>query len=143
MTWALRNIPYQFNCVSKEEGLDESKMANPMLITKVIIHKSGGEVFLVEQDTIECVSSAYLKYIFKFSSTLWFSHLFVVCNFLVRTLQYFLKQRIFLAHENIQKLPSKGAYFTARIFSTSNQAKTSPNLIFCPIKWVTTVLTYT
>ena len=34
-----------------------------MLITKVIIHKSRGEVFLVEQDTIECVSSAYLKYI--------------------------------------------------------------------------------
>ena len=33
--------------------MDESKMANPMLITKVIIHKSRGEVFLVEQDTIE------------------------------------------------------------------------------------------
>ena len=61
MTSALRNIPYQFNCVSKEEGLDESKMANPMLITKVIIHKLHGEVFLVEQDTIECVSSAFLK----------------------------------------------------------------------------------
>ena len=59
MTSALRNIPYQFNCVSKEEGLDESKMANPMLISKVIIHKSRGEVFLVEQDTIERVSLAY------------------------------------------------------------------------------------
>ena len=38
--------------------MDESKMANPMLITEVIIHKSGGE-----KDTIEVVSSAYLKYI--------------------------------------------------------------------------------
>ena len=30
---------------------------------KVIIHKSRGEVYLVEQDTIENVSAAYLKFI--------------------------------------------------------------------------------
>ena len=46
---------------------------------KVIIHKSRGEVSLVEQDTTECVVLAYLKFIFKFSSKkLWFSHLNVM-----------------------------------------------------------------
>ena len=33
---------------------------------KVIIHKSRGEVSLVEQDTIENGSVAYLKFIIKF-----------------------------------------------------------------------------
>ena len=35
-------------------------------IFKVIIHKSGGEVSLVEQKTIENVSTAYLKFIIIF-----------------------------------------------------------------------------
>ena len=35
-------------------------------VSKVFINKSHGEVSLVEQDTIECVSIAYLKFIFKF-----------------------------------------------------------------------------
>ena len=34
--------------------------------SKVIIHKSHGEVSLVEQDTIENVSAAYLKFIIFF-----------------------------------------------------------------------------
>ena len=44
--------------------------------------------------------------------------------------------RIFFALENIKKMPSKVAYFTAQseIFSTANQPKTSPNIIFCSIK---------
>ena len=33
---------------------------------KVIMHKSCGEISLVEQDTIEYVSAAYLKFIIKF-----------------------------------------------------------------------------
>ena len=49
------------------------------LRTKVIVHKLRGEVSLVEQDTIECVSVDYVKFIFKFSSKyLWFSHLYLM-----------------------------------------------------------------
>ena len=37
-----------------------------LIVTKVIIHKSRGEVSLVEQATIENVSAAYLKFIIIF-----------------------------------------------------------------------------
>ena len=36
--------------------------------SKVIIHKLRGEISLVEQEKIECVSVAYLKFMFKFQS---------------------------------------------------------------------------
>ena len=35
------------------------------LSAKVIIHQSRGEISPVEQDTIECVSTAYLKITFN------------------------------------------------------------------------------
>ena len=50
------------------------------------VHKSCGEVYLVEEDTIECVSVAYLKFIINFLiKSLHFSHLQFMQQ--VRTLQ--------------------------------------------------------
>ena len=40
--------------------------------------------YLVEQDTIECVSVVYLKLVFK-------KKIYVLCNFLMRTLKYLKK----------------------------------------------------
>ena len=51
----------------------------PSYIGKVITQKLRGEVYLVEQDTIESVFLAYSKFISKFPSKhLWFSHLYVM-----------------------------------------------------------------
>jgi hypothetical protein len=52
-----------------------------LVLASVLIHKSGDEVSLVEQDTIEIDHQ-----IFKKSLKLFFS--FILCNFLVQTLQY-------------------------------------------------------
>ena len=70
---------------------------------KVIIYKSRSEVSLVEQDTIEYVSVAYVKFIIKFKKII-----VILCNFLVRAVQYFLKriEKIF-EDENMKKTPSK------------------------------------
>ena len=58
-------------------------------VSKVIIHKSRGEVSLVEQGTIEKVSAAYSKFIIIFLRKKLNFFTFIICNFLVRTLQYF------------------------------------------------------
>ena len=57
---------------------------------KVIIHRSRDGVSLVEQDIIEYIICflAYLKFIIEFLRK---KNTFILCNFLVRTLQYFLK----------------------------------------------------
>ena len=60
--------------------------------TKVIMHKSRNEVSLVEQNTIEYVPLAYLIFFVKLSRNsliLFFS--FILCIFIVRTLQYLKK----------------------------------------------------
>ena len=38
-----------------------------MAETKIVIHKSRGEVSLVEQDTIENISATYLKFIGRYN----------------------------------------------------------------------------
>ena len=55
---------------------------------KVIIHRSRDGVSLVEQDIIEYIICflAYLKFIIEFLRK---KNTFILCNFLVRTLQYF------------------------------------------------------
>ena len=68
------------------------KHCDQIVTGKVIIHKSRGEVSLVEQDTIECVSVAYLKFIFKFSGkNLWFSHLYSILLFSGNATKFFKK----------------------------------------------------
>ena len=60
---------------------------------------------------------------------------FMLCIFLVWTLQYF--QNIFkfsFAREIIKKLPSRVLYDPGRNFSTARRPKTIPNLKFCLIK---------
>ena len=59
-----------------------------MAAAKIIIHKSRGEVSLVEQDTIDFVSTGYFeqKIIFVFIKE-------ILCNFLVGMLQC-LKQNL-------------------------------------------------
>ena len=56
-------------------------------IAKVIIHKSRGEVSLVEQDTIELVSITYLYLSFK--QNIFGFLIFKLCNLLVQPLEYF------------------------------------------------------
>ena len=55
-----------------------------LLLYKVIILKSPGEVSLLEQPTIECLSLSYLRLTFKL----------------------FKSKNHFLGHENMKKLPS-------------------------------------
>ena len=77
-------------------------------VVKVIIHKSRGKISLVEQDTIENVSAAYLKLIINFlRKNFNFFFTFILCNFLVRTLQYLKKK---FAYENMKKMPSNVAH---------------------------------
>ena len=71
---------------------------------KVIIHKSRGEAFLVEQDIIDYVSTNYFgpailsQKEFKHSLKKIFIKE-ILGNFLVQTLQYFLKN----VNENMKK----------------------------------------
>ena len=53
---------------------------------KVIINKSFGEVSLVEQDKIECVSVAYLKKYLNVEAKIYDFFTFILNNFLVQTL---------------------------------------------------------
>ena len=109
--------------IGKDDGFDQS----PLYIN----HRSCGELFLVEQDTIEYVSVAYVKFIIKLKKII-----VILCNFLVWAVQYFLKriEKIF-EDENMKKPPSK-VHNRANFFSvpTANQPKMSPNLKFCSIK---------
>ena len=55
---------------------------------KVIIYKSRGEVSLLEQPTIECVSLAYLRFLFRFFKAKKYGFLpFMLTNVLVQTQQ--------------------------------------------------------
>jgi hypothetical protein len=47
-------------------SLDHISNIQALLSIKVFIHKSRGEVSLVEQDRIENVSAAYLKFMINF-----------------------------------------------------------------------------
>ena len=84
---------------------------------KVIIHKSRGEAFLVEQDIIDYVSTTYFRP--AILSQKEFKHNFkkifikeILGNLLVQTLKYFLKN----ANENMKKTPSKVAHNWPPIF---------------------------
>ena len=91
-------------------------------MSKVIIHKSR-EVFLKEQDIIEYVSVAYLKFIIKFL------RIFLNC-FHLHSMQLFsadakiLKKKIqqFFAPQNIENPPSKVAHNLTRppVFSPAS-----------------------
>ena len=86
--------------------------------TKVIIHKSRGEVSLVEQDTIKNDSAAYLKFIIIFFGNNFFFFTFILCNFLVWMLQYcFLNLKKKLAYKNMKKTASKVAHNRPIFFS--------------------------
>ena len=105
---------------------------------KVIIHKSRGEAFLVEQDIIDYVSTTYFRP--AILSQKEFKHNFkeifikeILGNFLVQTLQYFFKN----ANENMKKNgPQKLLIIGPQFFFqyTANRPKTGPNLKFCSIK---------
>ena len=86
---------------------------------KVIIPKSRGEGSLVEQLKIH-------NYFFMKKNQKMFT--FILCNFLVGTLQYFfLKLK--------KKTPSKAAHNLPIFFSVMlNRLKTSPTLNVCSIK---------
>ena len=59
---------------------------------KVIIHKSRGEVSLVEQDTTEYVSQPIKIHSYFFKIVFFIFLTFILCNLLVRTLQYLKKK---------------------------------------------------
>ena len=74
---------------------------------KVIIHKSRGEVSLVEQDKIKWVSSVYWKFSF---------------------LLFHLYSIQFFSADTKKNDPNRSDW---AVSSTANQPKTSPNLEFC------------
>ena len=53
----------------------------------------------------------------------------ILCNFLVRTLQYFQKKFNFFAHENMKKTHTKVGYFSkiAEIFSIAKNSTVCPD----------------
>ena len=110
-------------------------------VIKVILEKSRDEVSLMEQDSIENVS----KPIKFFEKNIFFNFFrekkclynFILCNFLVWTLQFFHFVFYFfcLTTKTWKNRPKKllmiGPIF---FFSNANQPKSSPNLKSCSIK---------
>ena len=96
---------------------------------KVIIHKSRVEV--LEQDTIECVSILYLRFVLQFQFMFFFT--FISCNFLVQTLQYLKRIEKRFAFKKFKKCPQKYLIYN-RLGWELSVLPTSPNLKFCSIK---------
>ena len=79
--------------VSLKWKLEVQKRGQSITIgTKVIIQKSHREVSPVEQYSIDCEFLAYLKFITKSERFFFTFFTFILCNFLVQTLQYYLKK---------------------------------------------------
>ena len=76
--------------------------------TKVIIHKSRGEVSLVEQDTIENVSAAYLKFIIIILRKN--SNFFQLPFMQLFSAEATISKKKYFAYENMKKTPSKVAH---------------------------------
>ena len=91
---------------------------------KAIIHKSLVEVFLVEQNTIEYVSAAYLKFIIEFPRKNLLFFTFILSNFLVQTLQYLKKS--FLPMKTWKKRSQKFLVIGPTFFFSTNRPQTSP-----------------
>ena len=100
--------------------------------SRVIIHKSHGEVSLVEQDIIK-----YVSYLFKIQNQIFkYLQLHFMQLLSADATTFWMNWKEKIAPANMKKQSSKVAHNRPEtiFFSIDNQPKTSPNHNFCSIK---------